>query len=111
MNGKLRAACGINCENCPAYIARINNDCALREKTAHEWNKTYGANFTAEQINCVGCLVDGEHSGYCFACPIRACVIKRKLPHCYACSDFKTCATRIEFETHGGIKIESFFTK
>ena len=31
------AYCGLNCEECDAYIATINDDQALREKTARLW--------------------------------------------------------------------------
>lgn len=109
MNEKLRAACGLDCKQCGAYIARKTNDDALRAKTAKEWSATYGVNFSPKQINCVGCLVDGEHSGYCFACPIRACVIDKKLPHCYSCSDFTTCQKRQDFEQHAKLDIKKLF--
>ena len=29
--------CGLDCENCDAYIATVNDDQALREKTAKLW--------------------------------------------------------------------------
>lgn len=109
MSEKLRAACGTDCKKCPAYIAKRTNDEKLRVKTAMEWNKQFGANFTPAEISCDGCLALGEHSGYCFACPIRACVNEKKLPYCYACQEFATCQKRQEFEKHGGIKMASFF--
>ena len=37
----LIAYCGINCENCPAYIAYNTNDDKLREKTAKQWDLQY----------------------------------------------------------------------
>ena len=30
--------CGLDCENCAARIATVNNDDELREKTAKEWS-------------------------------------------------------------------------
>jgi hypothetical protein len=105
----IRAACGTDCKKCPAFIARITNDDNLRSKTALEWNKVYNANFTADDINCVGCVENGIHSGYCSACPIRACVISKNIPYCCSCEEFKSCATRKSFEEQGGIKMESFF--
>ena len=35
---QLIACCGLDCENCAARIATVNNDDELREKTAKEWN-------------------------------------------------------------------------
>ncbi len=35
--------CGLNCEKCGAYIATVNNDDEMRQKTARlwsEWNNT-----------------------------------------------------------------------
>lgn len=34
---KLIGCCGLNCENCDVRIATINNDDALKEKTAILW--------------------------------------------------------------------------
>ena len=34
---KLIGRCGLNCENCDARIATINNDDALKEETAILW--------------------------------------------------------------------------
>ena len=109
MQPKIKAACGLDCANCPAYIARETNDDSLRAKTAEEWNVRYNANFTAKEINCVGCMVEGIHSGYCFACPIRECVQNKKLPYCFACTDFKDCQKRKVFEEQAGLKMEDFF--
>ena len=33
----LIACCGLDCENCDARKATVNNDDALREKTAKQW--------------------------------------------------------------------------
>ena len=35
---QLIACCGLDCENCAARIATVNNDDELREKTAKEWS-------------------------------------------------------------------------
>ena len=35
---QLIACCGLDCENCTARIATVNNDDELREKTAKEWS-------------------------------------------------------------------------
>ena len=35
---QLIACCGLDCENCTARIASVNNDDELREKTAKEWS-------------------------------------------------------------------------
>lgn len=39
------AYCGLDCEKCDAYIATINDDQHLREKTAKLWAKLNNARF------------------------------------------------------------------
>ena len=36
---KMIAYCGLDCEKCDAYIATINDDQQLREKTARAWSE------------------------------------------------------------------------
>ncbi|MEG2930085.1 MAG: DUF3795 domain-containing protein, partial [Oscillospiraceae bacterium] len=52
---KMIAYCGLDCEKCDAYIATINNDDALREKTAKLWAELNNAPITAAMIHCMGC--------------------------------------------------------
>jgi len=42
------AYCGLDCEKCDAHIATVNNDDALREKTAKLWAELNDAPITAE---------------------------------------------------------------
>ena len=50
--------CGLNCEDCPVFIATANDDDALRQKTAQEWSKLYaeylGKDLKLEDVNCKG---------------------------------------------------------
>ena len=39
------AYCGLDCEKCDAYLATINDDQTLREKTAKLWAETEYNNF------------------------------------------------------------------
>lgn len=50
----LIAYCGLNCEKCDAYHATLNNDQALREKTAKLWAELNQAPILPEHINCEG---------------------------------------------------------
>jgi len=38
---KLTAYCGLNCADCPAYLAWKNNSDKLREETAKKWSKEF----------------------------------------------------------------------
>lgn len=52
MMKKMIAYCGLDCEKCDAYIATINDDQKLREKTAKLWAELNNAPILPEQINC-----------------------------------------------------------
>lgn len=50
---QLIACCGLDCENCDARIATINNDDKLREETAQKWSVMNNTSeITPETINC-----------------------------------------------------------
>lgn len=89
---KMIAFCGLNCEQCDAYIATKNNDQALREKTARLWAKLNNAPILPEHINCEGCRMDGVKTVYCSTiCEIRKCVTSKSLSSCGDCSEKETC--------------------
>ena len=89
---KYIAYCGLDCENCGARIATINDDDALRQEVAKEWSRLNGVEITPEMINCVGCRIDGVKTPYCEAlCPIRQCALDRNVETCGSCSDMKSC--------------------
>ena len=86
------AFCGLDCEKCDAYIATVNDDQALREKTAKLWAEANQAPITAEMINCLGCRGDGVKTPYCAGmCEIRKCAVKKGLASCALCGEMKTC--------------------
>lgn len=81
--------CGLNCSQCPAYLAYKNDDDELRAKTASQWSKEFDFAFTPEHINCVGCLeTEGPHIGHCSECEIRACGMERGLENCAHCREY-----------------------
>lgn len=86
--------CGLDCEKCDAYIATINDDQALREKTANLWAELNNAPILPEHINCEGCRVDGVKTVYCNSlCGIRQCALKKGMATCGECSDIEKCQT------------------
>jgi hypothetical protein len=81
--------CGIDCGKCPAYIAKKENNDELRKKTAEEWSKMFGTQFTPEGVNCDGCAVQGQHIIYCEQlCDIRKCAVEKKVENCAVCADY-----------------------
>ncbi len=86
--------CGLDCEKCDAYLATINDDQVLREKTAKLWAELNNAPILPEHINCEGCRVDGVKTVYCDSlCAIRQCARKKDMTTCGTCPDLENCQT------------------
>ncbi len=88
------AYCGLDCEKCDAYLATINNDQILREKTAKLWAELNNAPILPEHINCQGCRINGVKTIFCDSlCNIRKCAVKKKVSTCGECTDMDICPT------------------
>lgn len=88
------AYCGLDCEKCEAYLATINDDQVLREKTAKLWTELNNALILPEQINCQGCRAEGVKTVFCDSlCCIRQCAIKKGVTTCGDCPDMEKCQT------------------
>ena len=88
----LVAYCGLNCEECEAYKATINNDDELREKVAKEWSKLNNVEITKEMINCEGCRANGKRTPFCDKlCPISTCARAKAVETCGECDNLSTC--------------------
>ena len=88
------AYCGQDCEKCDAYLATINDDQALREKTAKQWAELNHAPILPEHINCLGCRTDGVKTVFCDSlCEIRQCVLKKGVTTCGDCPNMDECQT------------------
>ena len=83
------AYCGLDCEQCEAFVATRNNDNALRTKVAEQWAKSYGVPIKPEHINCTGCNSTGVRIHYCEQlCDIRKCATMKPIGTCAECSDY-----------------------
>ncbi len=86
---KMIAYCGLDCLQCPAYIATQENDDEKRRETAEIWTKMFKVDIPIENINCDGCKKDdGRLFQHCQVCEIRACAREKELPDCGHCDDF-----------------------
>ena len=86
------ACCGIDCTNCDARIATVNDNDDLRIKTAEKWNEIYNSSdITPKTINCMGCRTDGIKFSHCNECEIRKCVKSKGFETCGNCSEIDTC--------------------
>ena len=92
MSREMIAYCGLDCEKCDAYLATINDDQTLREKTAKLWAKLNNAPILPEHINCEGCRVDGIKTVYCDSlCAVRQCAMKKGVKTCGDCQELEKC--------------------
>ncbi len=88
------ACCGLDCEKCDAYLATVNDDAALREKTAKLWSELNGVPILPEQIRCEGCRRDGVKTVFCDRlCEIRRCAMQKGAATCGFCPEFEGCPT------------------
>ena len=112
---KFIAFCGLNCEECEAYIATKNNDIEKKKKLAEDWSKAYKTTILPEDINCDGCTFEGKHIGYCNMCNIRKCASSKNVKNCALCNEYPECNTLNDFlkmiPEEGSSKIKSNLEK
>ena len=86
------AYCGLDCEQCDAYIATLHDDQALREKTAKLWAELNHAPILPEHINCEGCRGEGAKTVFCESlCAVRRCAQEKGVETCGSCLEMETC--------------------
>ena len=91
---KMLGYCGIDCRSCDVYIATVNNDDALRERTAKLWSELNHVTITPEMLNCTGCRADGPKTYYCSdMCGIHKCAEGRGYENCGECPVMDGCPT------------------
>lgn len=96
------AYCGLNCGECPAYVATQSGDPAALERVAAQWREAFSMpDLTADDVVCDGCLPcdGGRLSGYCTTCAIRACAVERGVANCAHCADY-ACEKLTGFWAH-----------
>jgi hypothetical protein len=83
------AYCGIICSDCPVFVATQNNNDSERQRVAEIFTKQYGTEYKPADINCDGCLSDGQRAfSYCNMCEIRKCGKERHVENCAYCKDY-----------------------
>lgn len=93
MAKKIYALCGLECSDCPAFLARKFDNQKLRVKTAKKWSQLFGWKLKPEDINCVGCLeIKDPHFIHCGEnCGVRKCGLEKGIKNCGECSDYTSC--------------------
>ncbi len=88
MTDSMIAYCGLNCIECPAYIAYQTDDEALRKKTAKKWS-TPDHPVSVEDIDCTGCKsTKPPIFNWCSRCEVRSCAIEHEAETCAHCADY-----------------------
>ncbi|MFC1887294.1 DUF3795 domain-containing protein [Candidatus Cloacimonadota bacterium] len=83
------AYCGLKCHECEAFIATQENDNKKRKEIAELWSKEYNTDLSPEDINCTGCLSEGEGLfSNCNICEIRKCAVEKSIINCASCNDY-----------------------
>ena len=85
--------CGLDCSDCPCFLARQNNNDELRKKTAEKWKVDFGySDLKPEDINCTGCLsLEEPHFKNCAQCGVRKCGLEKGVKNCGQCASYDTC--------------------
>ena len=79
--------CGLQCNECPLYIAFHTGDKALMERTAREYS-TVDCVFEKEEMRCGGCQSDIVPEKMCAGCEMRNCARRRHVKACTSCNDY-----------------------
>jgi len=86
---ELIAYCGLDCSQCPAYIATQKDDKKGLAKTAAAWSKQFGIKIKPEEVVCDGCATPSKQkSSYCAMCEIRLCCIGKGKDNCALCEEY-----------------------
>lgn len=64
------AYCGLNCDECPVYLASVSRDTEKQAELAHQYS-TDTCTFAAEDMFCLGCRSDSPSEKMCGDCDIR----------------------------------------
>lgn len=103
MSGMI-ARCGFKCHACVAFSG-INKTPEDQEAAARAWKRYYGLVVPVAEIRCNGCLSE-DRGGYRFpepGCNFSACVRKKGLDNCAACSDYPCRRLKRRMEDCDGV--------
>jgi len=83
------ARCGYRCNLCLAYNVNIRS-VEDQKRVSDGWFRIYGFRIPPEDIQCDGCLTpDSENPRLIdIKCPVRPCVIEKKLENCAYCDEY-----------------------
>lgn len=100
---KIIAYCGLNCSECPAYLATQKDDYEEIKKIAKEWSNEL-MSFKPEDIYCDGCNMEGRIFSWCGECDIRICCRDKQIENCAYCEDYYCDYLKKPFENDPSAK-------
>jgi hypothetical protein len=78
---RIIAYCGLICNDCPIFIATLDNDQRKKVELANQYSSE-DYKVTPEDINCHGCTSTSKNVfKFCNACDIRLCGMKNEIPN------------------------------
>ena len=100
------AYCGLDCAQCPVFLATTADDAELRRTTAREWSERYaqvlGQALAPDDMQCRGCRRGGDEVFVgCRACPIKACCAPKGYATCAECEAYESCGMLSGFFEYG----------
>ncbi len=79
--------CGYRCDLCLAYRPNVEKDSSNQQRLSDGWHKYFGFRLPASEICCDGCMAENPRL-IDKACPVRPCVIERRLKNCSHCEHY-----------------------
>jgi hypothetical protein len=84
---RIIAMCGLDCNDCIAFIATQKDDDNLREKVVEAWS-TEEECLKLEDVDCDGCTAGKRLYSFCQVCEVRECGLQRGIEKCAYCDEF-----------------------
>lgn len=81
------AYCGLNCGECPIYLATVSNNDEGQIRLAREYS-TDTCHFSKDDMLCWGCHSNTQSEKMCGDCAIRNCGVKKSCSICAKCNEF-----------------------
>ena len=78
--------CGMRCDLCLAFKPNLTKHPENRQILSDGWHEYFGFRIPPEKIYCNGCR-DNANLTLDEDCPVRPCVIDKKLDNCAQCQD------------------------
>jgi hypothetical protein len=84
---RMIAMCGLDCDDCIAFIATQKDDNNLRERVVEAWS-TEEERLRLEDVDCDGCTAGKKLHSFCRVCEVRICGLQRGIEKCAYCDEF-----------------------